>query len=187
KFFAGRLRLPRHWFAAPLPLAWWSVMALAAAIACGYLLGSIPVGLIFGRLTRGVDVRQFGSGKTGFSNSLRILGLRGSLPVFAGDLAKGVAATLLPSLFSDDPWVLAAGGLAAVIGHIWPVFAGLRGGRGVLTGAGVLVVLDPLVLIPLVAAAISVLLATKIMSVTSLAAACLGAAVLVAFPPAGRD
>jgi glycerol-3-phosphate acyltransferase PlsY len=117
---------------------------LFLAVVSGYLLGSIPFGLIASKLRGGVDLRQYGSGKTGFTNSLRVLGLRRSAPVFAGDFLKGLLAALLPLLYTDDPWARALGGLAAVIGHVWPVFAGFRGGRGVLTGCGVLVGLSPL-------------------------------------------
>src|SRR5688572_20308914 len=113
-------------------------MPILIAAVSGYLIGSIPIGVLVGKLLGGIDVRDYGSGKTGFTNSLRVLGLRRSLPVFLGDLAKGALAASLPLLYSDDPWTRAAGGLAAVVGHIWPVFAGFRGGRGILTGAGVL-------------------------------------------------
>ncbi len=89
-------------------------MEIVVAAVVGYLLGSIPVGLIAGRLAGGVDVRDYGSGKTGFTNSLRVLGLRRSLPVFLGDFGKGLAAALLPFIWSDDPWARAIGGLAAV-------------------------------------------------------------------------
>src|SRR5688500_4838381 len=105
-------------------------MEIVIAAVCGYLLGSIPVGLIAGKLMRGVDVREYGSGKTGFTNTLRVLGLRKSLFVFAGDFGKGLLAALLPLLYTDDPWARAAGGVTVVIGHVWPVFAGFRGGRG---------------------------------------------------------
>jgi glycerol-3-phosphate acyltransferase PlsY len=146
-------------------------MEVLAAIVTGYLLGSIPFGLIVSRLAGGVDVRDFGSGKTGFTNSLRVLGLKRSLPVFLGDVVKGAAAALLPLLYSDDPWARAAGGLAAVVGHIWPVFARFRGGRGVLTGAGVLFALSPVGALAAAPVAIIAFLATRIMSIVSISAA----------------
>src|SRR5689334_21965375 len=102
-------------------------MAVVIAAICGYLIGSIPIGLLVGKLRGGVDVRDYGSGKTGFTNSLRVLGLRRSLPVLLGDPLKGAVAASLPLLYTDDPWARAAGGLAAVVGHVWPVFAGFRG------------------------------------------------------------
>lgn len=160
-------------------------MSIVLAVVCGYLLGSIPVGLIVGRTVRGVDVRDYGSGKTGFTNTLRVLGLRRSVPVFLGDFGKGLAAALLPLLYTDDPWARAAGGLAAVIGHVWPVFAGFRGGRGVLTGAGILAALDPLAVLVVVPIALAVMLTTKYMSLTSIVACVTAAIVFVLFAALG--
>ncbi len=159
--------------------------AVAVAALVGYLLGSIPFGVIVGRRAHGVDIREYGSGKTGFTNSLRVLGLRRSLPIFAGDLAKGVAAALLPLLFTDDPWARAAGGLAAVAGHVWPLFAGFRGGRGVLTGVGVLLALDPLAVLVVAPFAVIVMYSTRYMSAVSISAALLAAGVFIAFAALG--
>jgi glycerol-3-phosphate acyltransferase PlsY len=156
-------------------------MEIAVAVITGYLLGSIPVGLIVTRLLQGVDVRDYGSGKTGFTNTLRVMGLRRSAPVFLGDFAKGAAAALLPLLYTDDPWARAAGGLAAVAGHVWPVFAGFRGGRGVLTGAGVLVALNPIACAAIVPLALVVLGATRYMSLTSITGAAGAALIFVLF------
>lgn len=126
-------------------------MEIALAAVVGYLLGAIPVSLLVGKvLGTGVDVRNFGSGKTGFTNTLRVMGLRRSIPVFVGDFSKGLAAALLPMLWTDDPWARAIGGVAAIIGHVWPVFASFRGGRGVLAGAGALVGLNPLAAIAVI-------------------------------------
>lgn len=159
-------------------------MEIAAAIIVGYLLGSVPVGLLAGRLAGSVDIREYGSGKTGFTNSLRVLGLSRSLPVFVGDFGKGLTAALLPFIWTDDPWARALGGLAAVCGHVWPLFAGFRGGRGVLTGAGVLAGLSPVaVLIALPLAGITLKL-TRYMSLTSMVTAAVAAILFVAFAAA---
>jgi glycerol-3-phosphate acyltransferase PlsY len=160
-------------------------MAVAVAVVVGYLLGSIPMGLIASRLSGGIDVRNYGSGKTGFTNTLRVLGLRRSLPVFLGDFAKGVAAALIPFAFTDDPWARALGGLAAVIGHVWPLFAGFRGGRGVLTGAGVLLALSPIAALIVMPVAALSLYIWRYMSLTSISTAALAAASFVAFAAAG--
>jgi len=101
--------------------------------------------------------------------------------VFLGDFGKGLAAVLLPFLYSDDPWARAAGGLAAVAGHVWPVFAGFRGGRGVLAGAGVLVGLNPLACLVVLPVALLVMLTTKYMSLTSMTGAAAAAAVFTGF------
>ena len=148
-------------------------MDLVIAAVTGYLLGSIPFGLIAGRLRGGVDLRDYGSGKTGFTNSLRVLGLQRSAPVFLGDFAKGLAAALLPLLYTDDPWARTAGGLAAVLGHVWPLFAGFRGGRGVLTGTGVLAGLSPLATLAILPAAAFILYRWRYMSLMSISAAAL--------------
>jgi glycerol-3-phosphate acyltransferase PlsY len=152
-------------------------MNIVVAAVCGYFLGAIPTGVIVSRLAGGVDLRDYGSGKTGFTNSLRVLGLRRSLPVFIIDFAKGAVAALLPLLYTDDPWAQAAGGLAAVMGHVWPLFAGFRGGRGVLTGAGALVALNPLAALLVLPPALLALLVTKYMSATSMVA-CVSAAAI---------
>lgn len=151
-------------------------MDIVVAVVTGYLLGSIPFGLIAGRLRGGVDLRDYGSGKTGFTNSLRVLGLKRSAPVFAGDFIKGVIAALLPLLYTDDPWARAAGGLAAVSGHVWPLFAGFRGGRGVLTGSGVLMALSPLATLAIIPFAALILWRWRYMSLMSISAAALAAA-----------
>lgn len=119
---------------------WWSVVAGATA---SYLLGSIQFGLIVGRLTRGVDIREFGSGKTGFTNSLRTLGLGPSIAVFAGDLLKGVIPVLVARHVSPHASLQVVVASAAVVGHIWPIFAGFKGGRGVTTSFGATAAMMP--------------------------------------------
>ena len=160
-------------------------MAVVVAVAIGYLLGSIPMGLIASRFSGGIDVRNYGSGKTGFTNSLRVLGLKRAAPVFLADFAKGLAAALTPLLYTHDPWARALGGLAAVIGHVWPIFAGFRGGRGVLTGAGVLIGLTPLALIIVLPIAALTLFLWRYMSLTSISTAALAATSYVVFAAAG--
>lgn len=115
-------------------------MSLVLAALIGYLLGAIPFGLIIGRLTRGIDLREFGSHRTGATNALRTLGARWAALVFILDVAKGVAAVLIArAIFVDDPlveWAAAVAGFAAIVGHNWSVFIGFTGGRGVATSAG---------------------------------------------------
>jgi glycerol-3-phosphate acyltransferase PlsY len=160
-------------------------LPILIAAVTGYLLGSIPVSLLVGRVAGGVDVRNYGSGKTGLTNSLRVLGLRRSLPVFLGDLLKGATAALLPLLYTDDPWARAAGGLAAVVGHVWPVFARFRGGRGVLTGVGVLLALSPIATLPAISAFALVVLFTRYVSLASIMGCATAAISFVAFAGAG--
>lgn len=112
------------------------------AAALGYLLGSFPSAVMVGRLVRGVDIRGRGSGNPGTANALRVLGPLPGVIVFAGDLGKGLAAAYLPALFlgPEGGWL---GGLAAVIGHVFPLFAGFRGGKGLATGLGVILLGAP--------------------------------------------
>ena len=111
-------------------------VAVAIGVVAGYLIGGIPFGLIVGRLAGVRDVREYGSGKIGFTNSLRTLGIKWAMFVVAGDITKGVAAVLVGRLLLDEPWAAALAGIDAVLGHIYPVFAGFRGGRGVSTAFG---------------------------------------------------
>jgi glycerol-3-phosphate acyltransferase PlsY len=118
------------------------MMIILLAAVLGYLLGAIPFGLIIGRLTKGIDLREYGSHRTGATNALRTLGTPAAAAVFLLDVAKGVAAVLLARLlFDGDPlgeWAAAAAGVAAIVGHNWSVFIGFTGGRGVATSAGAL-------------------------------------------------
>ncbi len=119
-------------------------------IAVAYLLGSIPSAVWIGRRFYGVDVRQHGSKNAGATNTLRVLGLRTALPVFAIDMLKGLAAVMLSHLAgypagSDAMFNLKVALVAAaVIGHILPVFAGFKGGKGVATLAGAVLGVYPL-------------------------------------------
>jgi glycerol-3-phosphate acyltransferase PlsY len=155
---------------------WW---AFLVAALIGYLLGSLPMGLIAGKLVRGVDIRDYGSGKTGFTNALRTIGLKAALLVLLGDVVKGVAPVLIARLLSDDAYAQTVAGLAAVVGHDWPVFAAFRGGRGVTTFFGVLLAMNPLVFLAMVPVGVGIAVVTRYMSVMSILSAVLAAAVLI--------
>lgn len=132
-------------------------MSFLLAALLGYLLGAIPFGLLVGRLTRGIDLREYGSHRTGATNALRTLGLRAAALVFLLDVGKGVAAVVLSRvLLADAPqveWAAAVAGFAAIVGHNWSVFIRFTGGRGVATSAGALGAMSPwtiLLLAPIV-------------------------------------
>lgn len=134
------------------------IVDLILVAAVGYLLGSIPFGLIIGKLKSGVDIRQYGSGKTGATNLMRVAGTKLGVLTVVLDVAKATAAVMLATKIVDNPadilflgsisfrWQHIAqvvAGLAAVIGHNWPVFAKFRGGRGVTAYFGTLFAIFP--------------------------------------------
>lgn len=110
----------------------------------GYVLGSVPTGLLVGRAF-GVDVRKVGSGNIGMANVLRAAGKWPAVLTMLGDMLKGLFPVLVARALTDNAWVLALVALAAVVGHCWPVFLRFRGGKGVATGAGTSIGLAPLV------------------------------------------
>ncbi|HEU0152462.1 MAG TPA: glycerol-3-phosphate 1-O-acyltransferase PlsY [Arenimonas sp.] len=119
-------------------------MIAALLILIAYLLGSLSGSLLLGRL-RGVDIRTQGSGNAGGTNALRTQGWRFALGTVLVDVGKGVLATWLALRFGGgEAWLPWAAGVAAVLGHVWPVFHGFRGGKGAGTLVGVLLVLWPL-------------------------------------------
>lgn len=115
-----------------------------AVIAVAYLFGSIPWGYILLRWRRGVDIRDYGSGRTGMSNVLRTGGGKVAGLVLALDLSKGILAVLLARAVIDTTAGEVVSGLAVLAGHNWPVFLQFKGGRGVVTGFGGLLVMAPI-------------------------------------------
>ena len=147
-------------------------MSLVVAALVGYLLGAIPVGLIVGRISRGIDLREYGSHRTGATNALRTLGLRAAALVFLLDVGKGVVAVLLArALFGADPlvdWAAAVGGFAAIVGHNWSVFIRFTGGRGVATSAGALGAMSPWTIVILAPIVIGLIWRTRYVSLGSI-------------------
>ncbi|WP_438014405.1 glycerol-3-phosphate 1-O-acyltransferase PlsY [Sorangium sp. So ce315] len=146
----------------------------AIYLVLAYLLGAVPTGYLFARLVKGVDIRAVGSGNIGATNVLRAFGWKPGLGVLAADVAKGaLAAGPLASWLTAAPggWIAAAGGLAAVLGHDYTVFLGMRGGKGVATSCGVLLVLAPRSTLAALAVFAVVVRATRRVSAGSLVAA----------------
>lgn len=139
-----------------------------------YLIGSIPTALFIGRFFFGVDIRKHGSGNVGSTNATRVFGWKWGVVVQVVDVLKGVVAVaVLPAAFAlrGDEFARALAGVAAVAGHCWSLWAGLRGGKGVNTAAGVLSVLAPLELLVGIAGFAVALLASGYVSLGSLTAA----------------
>jgi glycerol-3-phosphate acyltransferase PlsY len=144
------------------------VLALAAA----YLLGSVPFAIVLVRLFRGVDVRTQGSGNAGATNVLRTAGRPLAVGTMVLDVGKGVAAVLLMRSLTADPRWLGAAAVAAVLGHVFPLWFGFRGGKGVATAIGGFAVLAPWAVLAVVGAFVLVVAATRLVSLGSLTAAC---------------
>lgn len=149
-------------------------------VAGAYLLGSIPTGVMIGR-RGGIDVRAVGSGNIGATNVARSLGWRAGLLTLGGDVAKGALPQLVCEWARLDVAVAACAGVASVLGHLFPLFARFRGGKGVATAFGVLLVLAPPAAIGAVAVFAVGANATRFVSVGSMAAAAVLPFALYAF------
>ncbi|MBA4538513.1 glycerol-3-phosphate 1-O-acyltransferase PlsY [Bacillus aquiflavi] len=139
-------------------------------ILLAYLIGSIPSGLIVGKLFYGIDIREHGSGNLGGTNTFRTLGIKAGLTVTIADILKGTLAASLPILFQSNFNVLAAGVFAA-IGHIYPIFARFKGGKAVATSAGVLLFYAPVMFIVMIICFFISLYLTKYVSLSSIVGA----------------
>lgn len=110
----------------------------------GYLFGSLPFSVWVTRLTKGVDVRDAGSGHATTTNTIRQAGFGWGALVLILDIAKGFIPTFLAIVYTGENWVVALTAIFAVIGHCWPLFAGFRGGMGLATTGGALLAVNPL-------------------------------------------
>lgn len=149
-------------------------------VAAAYGSGSIPWGVVLGKLLRGVDVREFGSGNTGATNSMRVLGWRIALTVGVLDVLKGLIPVLIARWLDAPVWVVAAMGIAATIGHCWSPFMKFRGGKGMATGGGASIAMLPwlLTMLPLM---IVVVLITRYVSLASMIATLTGVTIAFIF------
>jgi acyl phosphate:glycerol-3-phosphate acyltransferase len=150
-------------------------------LGMSYLVGAIPSSFIAGRLLRGIDLREHGSGNLGATNAFRVLGPAIAAPVMLFDMLKGfVPAYFFPSLVPDGGWGWAiAFGAAAIAGHIFPVYLRFRGGKGVATGAGVFLALAPVAMGVALVAWLGTLGLSRMVSLASIVAALV---LLVALP-----
>jgi glycerol-3-phosphate acyltransferase PlsY len=160
---------------------------LVAVIFLGYLIGAIPFGLVVGKLTRGVDVREYGSGKMGATNVLRTLGVRVGVLVFAADLAKGAAAVLLSKAILDTHAAAVAAAITAIVGHNWPVYVRFWGGRGVTTALGGLSALAPLVAAGCLGIGVVIIAWSRYVSLGSMAGALSGGIIMASLVALDRQ
>jgi glycerol-3-phosphate acyltransferase PlsY len=101
------------------------------------LLGSVSFSFLVGKILKGIDIRQHGSGNAGATNTLRVLGVGPGVVVLLLDVVKGIVAVLVARHFSDSELLSVLAGVAAISGHNWPIFFGFRGGKGIATTIGV--------------------------------------------------
>jgi acyl phosphate:glycerol-3-phosphate acyltransferase len=154
-----------------------NLLIIAVTVLIAYILGSIPTAVWVGKAFHGIDVREHGSGNAGATNTIRVLGWKTGVPVLVIDMAKGWAAAMLPVFFilapSDSAMLTnlqILTGVSSIIGHIFPLFAGFRGGKGVATIAGTVLAIHPTLTLAGLCVFAIVLLATGIVSVASMSA-----------------
>jgi glycerol-3-phosphate acyltransferase PlsY len=171
-------------------MAWQYVVVAVAS----YLIGSIPSGWLAGKLMRGIDVRDYGSGATGTTNVLRSLGLWPALLVLVADILKAYV-TVLATWYIFEPYegentahnLQAVAGVAAIVGHDWPAYLGFRGGKGVAAtyGAFAAMLFFPLSVPGLLAVAVAIVLVFRYMSLMSVITVLMGGAAFLGLALAG--
>jgi glycerol-3-phosphate acyltransferase PlsY len=160
-------------------------LVAAALVGLGYVLGSLPMGVIVARLSGGTDPRTVGSGRTGGTNVLRAMGPGRAVLVAALDVAKGALAIVIARIAGADESVQALAGLAAVLGAWKSVFLRFGGGRGVGTGVGGMLVVSPAIVLLCVPVFVILVGATGYVSLGSLLGTAFGAVVAIAAVIAG--
>ncbi len=157
---------------------------LGTIIVLSYLVGSIPTSIIVSKLARGIDIRNYGSGNAGGTNVMRVLGWKHGLFVIILDALKGVLAVVViarlhygsmpfanETPFDDFTLVQIIAGISAVIGHIWTVFAGFRGGKGIATALGMLLMITTVDMLIAIGAFIIVVTISRYVSLGSIVGA----------------
>jgi acyl phosphate:glycerol-3-phosphate acyltransferase len=164
------------------------MLSLLYVIVLSYIVGSIPTSIIVSKLIKGIDIRQHGSGNAGGTNVIRVLGAKAGIIVILFDIFKGLAATVFVAKlmytpfpftnhtpFQDFTLVQILAGSAAIVGHIWTIFGGFRGGKGIATATGMLIGVAPWDILIAVGVFAIVFMVSRYVSLGSISAA-------VAFP-----
>jgi acyl phosphate:glycerol-3-phosphate acyltransferase len=154
------------------------VVVAIALVALSYLAGSLPFGVLVARLTGAPDPRTLGSGRTGGTNALRSMGRKHALLVVTGDVLKGTIPVLVARLLTGNAAIEVACGVAAILGSTRSVFVGFRGGRGVGTSVGTMLVIFPPAILVGAPVFIGVILVTRYVSLGSLVSTAAGAALV---------
>lgn len=157
-----------------------TVLYALIGVAAAYFSGSVPWGVVLGKLLKGVDIRKFGSGNTGATNSMRVLGWRIALAVGVLDLLKGLIPIAVARWLDAPVWIVAIMAVAATIGHCWSPYMRFRGGKGMATGGGAAIGMLPwlLTMLPLM---IIIVLITRYVSLASLIATLTGVTIAFVF------
>jgi glycerol-3-phosphate acyltransferase PlsY len=143
---------------------------VALIVALAYLIGSVPFALILARRWGASDLRRIGSGNLGAANVLRASGLTAGVLVAVLDAAKGVASVIVAQRLSSSGAAPAVAGVAAVVGHIYPIWLGFRGGKGVATACGAFALLTPFAIVPALGIFVAGVWMTRYVSVGSVLA-----------------
>ena len=162
------------------------MLEVIIVLLISYLIGSFPTAILAGKLMKNIDIRDYGSGNAGATNVLRVLGWKAALIVLLIDMLKGFAAVywivnIIPGEYDINTRALyqIMAGFAAIAGHIWTVFAGFKGGKGVGTAAGVFLGLQPLPVVICLIVFIVIVYLTRYVSLGSMTAAFLLAVILL--------
>ncbi len=159
-------------------------LALAIAAVIGYLLGCISVGVIVSKVYAKIDIRKYGSGNAGMTNVMRTLGWVPGVMAFAGDMLKGLLAAFIGKWFYGELG-MCVGGLAAIIGHDWPVFLKFKGGKGISTSFGFILASNWVIALLLIPIQLAVVLSTGLMSLASIASSVAFAVLAIVFKSSG--
>lgn len=154
-----------------------AIVVMLLTVIVSYFMGNISPAILIGRM-HGIDIKKEGSGNAGTTNVLRVLGKKAAVATLAIDILKGVFAVLLGKVVGAyllaPQWALLlimACGLAAFLGHIWPLAFGFKGGKGVATGIGIILAVNPILGLMIIAIALIVMAVTKRVSAGSVVAA----------------
>ena len=156
-------------------------------VPVAYLVGSLPFGLLAGKLVAKVDIRDYGSGKIGMTNVLRTAGVTAAAVVLLLDMGKAVAVVVAARFLFDSYAVEAVSALAVIFGHNWPVFIGFRGGRGTASGWGGLLILSPIAGVIATVIGLGLVGLTRYVSLGSIMAASLGSVALIVLAVFGQE
>lgn len=150
-------------------------------VVIGYFIGNFASSYFVGKLMAKIDIREHGSGNAGATNTFRVLGAKAGAVVFVFDILKGMLATAIGLWITGDRSGAMLAGTMAIVGHNWPVLLNFRGGKGIATSFGLIIVLFPKIGMILFAAAVPLMLLTRFVSLGSITAAVLFPVLLIAY------